>query len=438
MRVLVVGSGGREHALVWALSRSPHVEGIACAPGNGGIGQHARLVPIPADALDALVAHAREARYDLVVIGPEGPLVAGLADRLREAGLCVFGPSAAAAALEGSKVFAKRFMQRHGIPTAPFEVLESSAAARAYLERRAPYPCVIKADGLAAGKGAVVVREPEEAVRVAAAMLEGRAFGDAGRRIVVERFLDGREASFFVLSDGERFVELATCQDYKRAETGDRGPNTGGMGAYSPSVHLDGVLCAAIRERIVTPTLRGLREEGVAYSGVLYVGLMLTAEGPYVLEFNARFGDPETQVLLPRLDGDWLPLLWGCARGELGDTAPRWREEAAVCVVMASGGYPGRYETGKRIAGLEEVARSLPDVLVFHAGTARAPDGGFLTAGGRVLGVTALGKDWNEARERAYEAVARIRWDEAHYRRDIAADAVRVAAARASSGEGGS
>jgi len=430
MKVLLVGGGGREAALAWAFERSPLLTDLACAPGNAGIARHARCIPIAADDVQALVAHAREADYDLVVVGPETPLVLGLADRLRDAGIDVFGPGAAAATIEGSKAFAKEFMARHGIPTAAFRVFDDAAAARAYLlSPETRYPLVVKADGLAAGKGVVIADTRELAVATAAEMLSGDAFGAAGRRVVVEEMLRGREASYFVLTDGTTSVELATCQDYKRVGDGDRGANTGGMGTYSPSAWLDDATRATLREAVVVPTVRGLAAEGRPFRGVLFIGVMLTATGPKVLEYNARFGDPETQVLVPRLDGDWLELLHACARGRLQDVAPRWKNDAAVCVVMASGGYPGPYAVGRPIDGLDAAER-LPHVTVFHAGTRREESGRWLTAGGRVLGVTATGADLAAARDRAYEAVACIGFDGEHHRGDVAADAIAEAGRR--------
>ncbi len=429
MNVLVVGSGGREDALVWALSRSPEIGRLRCAPGNAGIARRAECVPIPAHDVGGLVAHAAAERYDLVVVGPEAPLVAGLADRLRGAGIPTFGPGASPAALEGSKAFAKAFMQRRRIPTARFRVFtDLEGATRHLASPEASYPLVVKADGLAAGKGVVIASDPPAAVEAATGMLSGRDFGAAGSTIVVEEKLEGREASFFVLSDGERFVELDSCQDYKRLLDGDLGPNTGGMGAYSPSAHLDEATRKRIVGEIVEPTVRGLAEEGRPYRGVLYVGLMLTAEGPKVLEYNVRFGDPETQVLLPRLDGDWLPVLYAAATGSIERCSLAWKRERAVCVVLASEGYPARGSEGLPIDGVEEAER-LPGVLVFHAGTRSDGGAGLATAGGRVLGVTALAPSLAEARRRAYEAVARIRWPGMHHRTDIALDAVRAGAA---------
>jgi len=424
MKVLLVGGGGREAALAWAIRKSPLLTDLACAPGNAGIARDARCVPIAADDVAALVSHAVTERYDLVVVGPEAPLVAGLADRLRDAGVAVFGPSAAAALIEGSKAFSKEFMARHGIPTAGFRIFEDGAEAARFLRSsEASYPLVVKADGLAAGKGVVMAADASAALAASADMLSGRAFGAAGSRIVVEEMLRGRETSFFVLSDGTTTRELASCQDYKRAEDGDRGPNTGGMGTYSPSAFLDEETRRMLRERVVVPTVRGLAAEGRAFCGVLFIGVMLTAAGPVVLEYNARFGDPETQVLVPRLDGDWLRVLDACARGRLDEIVLRWHDNAAVCVVVASGGYPGAYEKGAPIEGLDDAER-LDDVMVFHAGTGRGASGGTVTAGGRVLGVTATGPDLKAARERAYEAVARVRFRGAHHRTDIASDAI--------------
>jgi phosphoribosylamine--glycine ligase len=426
MKVLLVGGGGREDALAWALARSPGLGLLRCAPGNAGIGRHAERVPLRADDVDGLTAHAVSERYDLVVIGPEAPLVLGLADRLRHAGIDAFGPGREGAVLEGSKVFSKQFMQRHGIPTAAFRVFDDSGeAARHLLGEEASYPLVVKADGLAAGKGVFLAEEPEAAVEAAEGMLSGRAFGEAGARIVVEERLWGREVSVFVLTDGERMVELAPCQDYKRARDGDRGPNTGGLGAYSPSAWLDPATRRAVREQIAQPTVRGLAAEGRPYRGVLFLGIMLTDRGPRLLEYNVRFGDPETQALVPRLDGHWLPLLHACARGDLGGVEPRWRSEASVCVVLASEGYPGTFPTGIAIEGLEEIHadEGKGEVLAFHAGTERQGDR-IVTAGGRVLGITALGPDLAAARARAYAAAERVRWRGRHLRTDIALDAL--------------
>jgi phosphoribosylamine--glycine ligase len=426
MKVLIVGGGGREDALTWALSRSERVKEIYCAPGNAGSDRYATRVPIVADDVDRLVEHAREMRYDLVVIGPEDPLVAGLADRLRELGIPTFGPSAAAAELEGSKVFSKEFMRRHDIPTADFQVFDDLQNAVEYLRSgRARYPLVVKADGLAAGKGVILADDEATAIEAAKSMLEDGLFGAAGARILVEDRLYGREVSYFVLSDGKNILPLTTCQDYKRAHDADEGPNTGGMGTYSPSAFLDETMEKTILKTVVAPTIEGLASEGRPYQGVLFLGLMLTVDGPLVLEYNVRFGDPETQVLMPRLHGDWAELLTACADGTLGDREPRWRDEAAVCAVMASAGSPGSYEKGLEICGLE-AASERENTVVFHAGTALDTEGRVRTAGGRVLGVTAWGGDLTEARERAYQGVATIDWPQAQWRTDIAADALRT------------
>ncbi len=424
MKVLLVGGGGREHALAWALGRSPECTRLRVAPGSAGIGAGHDLVPIATSDTVGLARHAVSERYDLVVIGPEAPLVSGLTDRLAELGIPAFGPTAAAAALEGSKVFAKRFLTRHAIPTAGYHVFSDAEAASRFLRSsHALYPLVIKADGLAAGKGVVLAADAPEALEAATSMLSGTAFGDAGRRIVVEDLLRGREASFFVLTDGERWVELAPCQDYKRVGDGDTGPNTGGMGSYSPSAFLDAATRTTVHHRIVEPTIRGLAYEGRPFRGVLYVGLMLTERGPQVLEYNARFGDPETQVLLPRLEADWLPLLHACATGSLDPRPLPWSADAAVCVVLAAAGYPGSHRTGDPIRGIETAAER-PGVHVFHSGTARREPTGWVTAGGRVLGVTALGPTLDAARAAAYSAADCIDWPGLHRRSDIASDAV--------------
>jgi len=427
MKVLLVGSGGREDALAWALRKSPRLELLRCAPGNPGMRRYGACLDVGPNDLQRLEDHVTREAYDLVVVGPEAPLVAGLADRLRESGIAVFGPDAAAARIEGSKIFAKEFMNRHGIPTAAFRVFDRAADAELHLRSGSTsYPLVVKADGLAAGKGVVLADDADTAVAAARGMLEHRTFGEAGSRILVEELLRGREASFFVLTDGTRFVELASAQDYKRSLDGDCGSNTGGMGTYSPSVYLDESARKTIVESIVRPTIAGLQHEGCPYRGVLFVGLMLTESGPRVLEFNARFGDPETQVLIPRLDADWLELLHACATGRLDERPLTWKDETAVCVVMASDGYPGSYETGRPISGIGD-AESLESVIVFHAGTAMRSDT-VVTAGGRVLGVTALASSLAGARERAYEAVSRISWDGEHHRGDIALDALERSA----------
>jgi phosphoribosylamine---glycine ligase len=424
MRVMVIGSGGREHALVWKLAAEREVEALWCVPGNDGMDPPVRRADLAATDLDGLVRFARDQRIDLTVVGPEAPLVAGLADRLEDEGLAVVGPSAAAAQLEGSKVFAKEFMSRHGIPTARFEVHRQEVSALESLTAgRFRFPVVIKADGLAAGKGVVIVQNLAQARLALAEMMEERIFGDAGDRVVLEEFLTGEEASVIVLSDGEHVLPLPPAQDHKQVFDGDRGPNTGGMGAYSDDLILPPGAMDRIRETILLPTVRGMAAEGRPFRGVLYAGLMLTEEGPQVLEFNVRLGDPETQVLLPRLRGSLARTLELLTRGRLDRAPLEVDPRPAVCVVLASGGYPGAYPKGKSILGLE-MAGQMKEVMVFHAGTRREDDR-VVTAGGRVLGVTARGADLPDAITRAYEAVNQIRFEGMHCRRDIGLKGLR-------------
>ncbi len=422
MRILLVGGGGREHALAWKLAASPLVDVLFAAPGNPGIARHARCVPIAADRIEELAAFAERERIDLTVVGPEAPLVAGLADRLAERGLAVLGPGRGAAAIEGSKAFAKAFMARHGVPTARFEAFDDPAEARRFC-RRLGAPLVVKADGLAAGKGAIVCPTLEEADQAVAALMERRVFGEAGAVVVVEEFLRGEEVSFFGLANGRQVVALGAAQDHKTVFDDDRGPNTGGMGAYSPVPRVDAAMEARIMREIIQPTIAALAAEGRPYRGVLFAGLMLTASGPRVIEFNCRFGDPECQALVPRLRGDLVPLLAAAARGEALPPAVEWSGDAAVCVTLASGGYPGSYRTGLPIEGVE-AAESVPGVRVFHAGTAER-EGRLVTAGGRVLGVTATAPSLREAVARAYEAVGRIRFEGMHHRKDIGLKGLR-------------
>ena len=424
MRVLILGSGGREHALAWKIGRSPHVERVLAAPGSDGIAREARCAPdVEAGDAGAVLALAAREAIDLVVVGPEDPLADGLADRLRAGGLAVFGPSAAAARLESSKAFAKAFMSRHRIPTAGYAVFDDLEAARAHVRAHGG-PCVVKADGLAAGKGVSVCDDAPAAERALEEVMGARRFGAAGARVVVEERLAGREVSYYALCDGRHVVPLAAAQDHKRALDGDRGENTGGMGACSPAPGFPESVEKRVLEEIVHPTLNGMAAEGHPFQGVLFVGLMIDAEGaPRVIEFNVRFGDPETQALVLRMDCDLAPLLDAAARGRLDSVqAPGWRD-ASVCVVMASGGYPRAYETGKPIRGLEEAERD-PAVVVFHAGTRRDGEGRFVTAGGRVLGVSARGASLAEAQRRAYAACDRIAFDGMQLRRDIAAQAL--------------
>ncbi|MGH7312794.1 MAG: phosphoribosylamine--glycine ligase [Candidatus Rokuibacteriota bacterium] len=421
MRVLLVGGGGREHALAWRITGSPRVRSLLAAPGNPGIAAHAECRAIRPDAAADLLSLAQVERVDLTVVGPEAPLVAGLSDQFAERGLLALGPSAAAARIEGSKAYAKELMASHGIPTARFATFDDAAEARRYC-RKLGTPLVVKADGLAAGKGAVVCRSLADADAAIAVCMEERAFGAAGDVIVIEEFLVGEEVSFFALANGSVALALGAARDHKTVFDDDRGPNTGGMGAYSPVPGFAATTERAVMETIVTPTIAALAKEGVAYRGVLFVGLMMTAEGPRVLEFNCRFGDPECQVLMARLDGDIVPLLLAAARGEPLPAEVRWRPEAAVCVTLASGGYPGAYATGLAIGGVEAAA-GIAGVRTFHAGTAERA-GRLVTAGGRVLGVTATGPSIRAAIDRAYAAVDRIHFDGMHYRSDIGRRAV--------------
>ncbi len=415
MNVLVVGSGGREHALCWAISGSAMLDRLWCAPGNAGIAEVATCVDIGVEDLDGIVAFARETKIDFVVVGPEVPLVAGLADRLHEAGIRVFGPAANAAILEGSKAFMKDLCRRHGIPTAAYGEFDDLVQASAFIRERGA-PIVVKADGLAAGKGVVVATTVEEAIEAAAGILGGR-FGASGAKLVIEEFLDGEEMSFHALVDGKTALPLATAQDHKRVFDGDQGPNTGGMGTYSPAPRGTAEIQREVMDRIVDPVVAAMAAEGRPYNGVLYAGLMLTQDGPKLIEINCRFGDPECQVLMARLRSDVLPALLATADGQLDHFDLRWRQEAAVCVVMAAKGYPGDYAKGTEIRGLDKAA-AVPDVTVFHAGTV-TKGGKVLANGGRVLGVTAIGADIAAAQKQAYRAVDAIDWPEGFCRRDI-------------------
>jgi phosphoribosylamine--glycine ligase len=416
MKVLVVGGGGREHALVWKLSQSAYVSKLYCAPGNAGSWQCAEAVPLADDDIVGLCSFAQERHIDLTVVGPELPLALGITDIFAEHGLLVCGPSRAAAQLEASKAFAKHFMQEHGIPTAAAEICNDLTTAQAYI-RQHRGPLVVKADGLAGGKGVRVCQTSDEALRAVHRLMHERVFGAAGDRVVLEEFLPGEEASFHVLVDGERVVPLASSQDHKCVFDNDQGPNTGGMGAYSPAPVITEALHARIMAEIIEPTVRGMAARGTPYRGVLYAGLMIVEGDPYVIEFNVRFGDPETQPLLVRLASDLFPLLDGAARGCLDGVQVDYMAEAAVCVVLAAEGYPGSYATGWPITGLEEASRR-EKTWVFHAGTT-LKDGQVATNGGRVLGVTARGTSIAAAIEQAYHAVRDIHWPGVHYRRDI-------------------
>jgi phosphoribosylamine--glycine ligase len=424
MNVLVVGGGAREHALAWGIRRGAPGRTVLCVPGNAGIASVAECIAGDPTDVAALADLARSRRVDLTVVGPEAALAAGLADEFARRGLEVFGATRAAAEIETSKIFSKEFMRRHGIPTAPFDVADSADAAARILARRGDAPVVVKADGLAAGKGVVVASSRREAEEAVAAMLVERRFGKAGDRILLEDRLSGPEVSYFALCDGERARPLTTCRDYKRLQDGDRGPNTGGMGGTSPSILADAALERTILERVVQPTVRGLAAEGRPYRGVLYVGLMLTPQGPQVLEYNARFGDPEAELIMIRLASDPVEVIEATLRSRLDEAPLRWHPGGAVCVVLAAAGYPGTPRTGDAITGLDRSADTggSGEVAVFHAAT-RARDGAIETSGGRVLTVTARGGDLREARRRAYGTVDRIRFAGMQHRRDIAATA---------------
>ena len=417
MRVLVVGSGGREHALTWAIAASPLVDRLYCAPGNAGIAEEAECVPIGASDITGLVDFCRREGIEFVVVGPEAPLVAGLVDVLEAEGVPAFGPTAAAARLEASKSFMKELCARAGIPTAAFRRFRDAAAAKDHIARRNRVPIVIKADGLAAGKGVVIATTLDEACRaIDAALVEGR-FGEAGQEILVEDFLLGEEASFFAMVDGKDALPLASARDFKQLGDGDSGPNTGGMGALSPAPALTPALEGQVMDRIILPALAGMRDLGCSFKGVLYAALMLTETGPMLLEFNARFGDPEAQVLMMRLMSDPLPAMLAAHDGVLRRVDLRWHADAALCVVLAAKGYPDEPERGSTIRGLDRAATD-PAVKIFHAATRRHGEE-LIADGGRVLGVTALGKDYAEARIRAYSAVNQIDWPQGFYRRDI-------------------
>jgi len=427
MKVLVVGSGGREHALTWKLAQSPLVEDLLCAPGNAGIANVARCCDVQAEDQDGLLALAAREGVDLTIIGPERPLIRGIVDRFRERGLAVFGPSAAAARLEGSKAFTNDLMARYGITPKEFAVFEEAEAARTYV-REHPLPIVVKADGDAFGKGVVVAETLEEALAAIDDCLVRGLHGPAGARVVVEECLVGQECTVMAFVDGEDLVPMVPSQDHKRIGDGDTGPNTGGMGCYTPVPALDDATLDHIVQHIMVPTVRAMAQEGVRYTGCLYAGIILTADGPRLLEYNCRFGDPESQVVFPRLETDLGEVLLAATEGRLGELKVTWRDDACVCVVLASGGYPEKYERGKVITGLE-AAEALPQVTVFHAGTALR-DGAVVTNGGRVLGVTAWGADLPETIGRVYEAVGRIAFDRMTYRRDIAQRALAAGAPR--------
>ena len=422
MRILVIGSGGREHALAWKLSQSPAVEKIFMAPGNGGSSQVAESIPLGPDKIKELADFAQTSNMDLTVVGPEAPLVHGLVDYFKSRNLKVFGPTKAAARLEGSKAFAKEIMQKYKVPTAVSRTFRDKEEAVRYLEK-SPLPVVVKADGLAGGKGVVVAKTREEAMEAANRFLGGGVFGEAYDQVVIEEFLQGQELSILALVDGTHFTLLAPSQDHKRALGGDKGPNTGGMGAYSPVPLADAKLIEQVCRTIFEPVIRGMCAQGTPFQGVLYAGLMLTPQGPKVLEFNVRFGDPETQAILPRLKSDLAQLLMNCVEGRLDKTTLQWDARHCACVVMASGGYPEKYDIGRPITGLEKVSTQ-PGTLLFHAGT-KQENGRLITWGGRVLNVVGLGDTLEAALEKAYAAVDQIQFEGKFYRRDIGAQALK-------------
>jgi phosphoribosylamine---glycine ligase len=422
MKVLLIGNGGREHALAWKLRQSPRISKLYCAPGNGGISREAECVPVDLRSLESIVGIATQLKPDISVVGPELPLQLGIVDEFTRRGWPVFGPTKAAAQLETSKSFAKEFMQRHRIPTSHYAICDSVDEVNDAIGRFST-PVVVKADGLAAGKGVIICDTKDEAIRAASEMLSGKMLGAAGARVVIEECLKGDELSFLVLSDGERVAPLVAAQDHKRAGDGDTGPNTGGMGAYSIPQLLDEQMSNWLLQHVARPVIEGMKAESMEYKGILYCGLMMTARGPMVLEFNCRFGDPETQPIMMRLDSDLLEAIEASIEGRVSDGDFRWSQDASVCVVMASGGYPGTIEVGKKITGMDDAGK-VEGVKVFHAGT-RVRDGEFYTAGGRVLGVTARAASLQVAVDRAYEAADKIKFDGAQYRKDIAARALR-------------
>ena len=416
MQVLVIGGGGREHALVWKIKQSPRVKKIYCAPGNAGTGEIAENIAIAADDIKSLLEFALQKKIDLTVVGPEQPLVMGIVDQFEEKGLRIFGPTARAAELEGSKSFAKDIMAKYGLPTAEYKTFSSEGHAAEYIKLK-NCPLVIKADGLAAGKGVLLCQTVDEALAAVDSIMCKKSFGTAGNEIVVEEFLQGQEVSVLAFSDGQTVLLMDSAQDHKAAYDGDKGPNTGGMGAYSPAPVFTEIMRQKVRNQIMLPMISAMQQESRPFKGILYAGLMLTKTGSQILEFNVRFGDPETQPLLVRMDSDIIPIFEACIDGTLDQCPLQWKNESSVCVVMAAEGYPGPYEKGKPISGLQ-YANSLPGVEVFHAGT-KTKDGEVLTQGGRILGVTATGENTDTAIAKAYEAVDKIKWQGIHYRKDI-------------------
>ena len=422
MKVLVIGSGGREHTLIWKINQSPKVSKIYCAPGNAGISKLAQCINIDADSIEKLVDFAQEEKIDLTVVGPELPLSKGIVNEFNGKGLRIFGPSKEATEIESSKVFSKYLMKKYNIPTANYEVFQNSEKAFDYIKQQT-FPLVIKADGLAAGKGVFIVRNLVQAGDALDALMNEKKFGEAGRQVVIEEFLEGEEVSILAFCDGKTVVPMVSSQDHKKIFDNDQGPNTGGMGAYSPVPFYRDEFEKRVLEEILKPTVKGLRCEGREYKGVLYAGLILTKEAPKVLEFNARFGDPETQVILPRLKTDLIDILNAVIEETLHEINIEWEDNAAVCVVVASGGYPGKYQKGKVISGLERLEK-MKDIIVFHAGT-KLQDDKVVTSGGRVLGITAWDKTISKAKERAYKGVKEIYFEDMYYRKDIAAKVIK-------------
>ena len=422
MKVLVIGSGGREHTLIWKINQSPKVSQIYCAPGNAGISQLAKCIDINADNIEELVDFAKKEKIDLTVVGPELPLSKGIVNEFNRWGLKIFGPSQEAAEIESSKVFSKYLMKKYNIPTANYEIFQNSEEALDYIKQQT-FPLVIKADGLAAGKGVFIVKNLDQAGDALDILMEEKKFGEAGRQIVVEEFLEGEEVSILAFCDGKAVVPMISSQDHKKIFDNDQGPNTGGMGAYSPVPFYTTEIKEKVCREILKPTVKGLRNEEKEYKGVLYAGLILTKEGPKVLEFNARFGDPETQVVLPGLKTDLLDILNAVIEGTLHEINIEWKNNSAVCVVVASGGYPGKYQKDKVISGLERL-KKMEDVIAFHAGT-KFQDGKIVTSGGRILGITAWGDTISKAKGKAYEGAGKIYFEDMYYRKDIAAKAIK-------------
>lgn len=427
MKVLLVGSGGREHALAWKIKKSPQLKKLYCAPGNAGIASLAECVDIKADDVSGLLKFAKDNKIDLTVVGPEVPLVLGIVDAFEAAELKIFGPSKAAAQLEGSKVFSKEFMLRRNIPTAPFMAFDKYEDAAAFL-KHAQYPLVIKADGLAAGKGVVICQNLSEGITAIEQMMKEKIFAEAGNKVIIEDCLHGEEVSILAICDGEHAIILESAQDHKRVFDDDIGPNTGGMGAYSPAPLVNETLLRKVEARVIEPTIRGMVREGTPFKGILYAGLMITSQGPQVLEYNVRFGDPEAQAVLPRLENDLLEVMLATCDGRLNEMQLKWDKRPCVCVVMSSGGYPGKYETGFEIQGLYAAAEQ-SDTFIFHAGTKKQGNK-IVTAGGRVLGVVGLGDTVKEAITKAYKAVDTIKYDHCFFRRDIGAKALKKTSAR--------